>query len=139
MDGTMKNLLILSLALLSLTASAQFATTSTPDPATSFEYKLTSDKSVLMALNAYTLHEVYLDLPFGFDFNAGHSVWLGSRSSIDALDQAQAVIGYEWYALKRIGGDGFFVKGSVGFCVGPRTDDHKALTGYGALSAGWAF
>jgi len=133
--------LTLTLALIGAfaTSYAQLAQDTTPPLASTFEYKVTSDKSVLMALNLYTLHEVTLDLPWGFDFSAGHGVWLGSRSNLGSLGDAQAVLGYEWYGLKDIGGDGFYVKAGAGLCIGPRTDDHSALTGYLFLSGGKKF
>lgn len=135
----MRKLLTIALfALLAIPATAQIATESTPDPAASFEWKLTSDGSVLAALNAWTLHEAHIDLPFGFDFNAGHTVWLGTRTRLKALTDVQGVIGYEWYLSKPLGDD-WFVKGSAGLSLGPRTTDSSALTGYLGISAGKTF
>lgn len=135
----MKQLIALCALALSVVAPAQLVTNSTPDPARSFEWKQTSDGSSLAALTAFTLHEVYVNLPFGMDFYAGHGVWLGTRTRLQSPGEAQGVMGYEWYGLKPIGGDGFFVKGSLGVAIGPRTNDSKSLTGYAALSAGWRF
>lgn len=127
-----------ALATVFATAPAQLVQDTTPKMGSEFEWKLTSDGSVLMALNAWTFHESYFAIPLGFDFSAGHGVWIGSRSNIDRLNDAQAVFGYEVYAKKDLGAD-WFLKGSAGLALGPRTDDHKALTGYLGLSAGKKF
>lgn len=116
-------------------ASAQVVTNSTPDPLSSFEYKLTSDGSSLMALNAWTFHEASFNLPFGLDFKAGHGAWLGTRTSLGSFQDVQGVLGYELYIKKDLGAD-WFLKAFGGFAIGPRTDTSNAFSGYLGISAG---
>ena len=136
----MKNLLAaICLFCIFVTVPAQLVQESTPDPARSFEWKQTSDGSSLAVLNAWTLAERYFAIPFGMDFYAGHAVWLGTRTRLDRLTEAEGVFGYELYGTKDIGGDGFYVKGSVGFAIGPRSENHSAFSGYLAFGAGFRF
>lgn len=130
---------VVLLLLVPCAASAQLVQNSTPDPARSFEWKQTSDGSSLAVLNAWTLAERYFALPFGLDFYAGHSVWLGTRTRLDRLTDAEGVFGYELYGTKDVGGDGFYIKGSLGFAVGPRSETHSAFSGYLAFGAGYRF
>lgn len=139
----MKRLIALTALVCAFAASpAQLVQNSTPDPATSFEWKQASDGSSLLSLNAFTLAERYFALPFGMDFYAGHAVWLGTRTRLDSPSEAEGVFGYELYGRKPIGSMGgaeFYVKGSAGFCLGPRTAAHSAFTGYLSLSVGIGF
>lgn len=134
--------LILALALFA-GAQAQLVQPQEVDPAKSFSWKQTSDGSSILALNAWTLHEVYFALPFGFDLSAGHEAWLGTRTRIDRITEAEGVFGYDVYAMKDLGGPigdlQFFLKAEAGLCIGPRTETQSAFTGYFALSAGARF
>lgn len=123
-------------------SQAQLVTPTTPGPLSAFEWKYTSDGSLLVAANAFTLHEQSINLPFGLDFRAGHGFWLGTRSNVGSVNDAQAVLGYEVYATKDVGslqGGTFYLKGSLGGCLGPRTGSHSALTGFASVSAGIRF
>lgn len=138
-----RHLALFALVLASVPCLAQQGIEdTTPSPGTAFEWKYSSDGSLLMALNAFTLHEAYFNLPFGLDFGAGAGFWLGSRSSISDVNDAQAVMGFELYGTKnitRIEAGTLFIKGALGLAIGPRTPEHKALTGYASLSAGIKF
>lgn len=136
----MKHLLALAALLGAFAASpAQLVQEDTPPPISSLEWKQTSDGSSLVVLNAWTLHEAYFAIPFGLDFSAGHSVWVGTRTRLDRLTEAQGVFGWEVYGKKALGGDGFFVKMGAGFAFGPRTPDHSAFTPYVFFSGGFGF
>lgn len=138
----MKKLTTVFAALVALFAVSNAQIVQPSDPGTSFEWKQTTDGSSLLAMSAFTLHEAYFALPFGLDFYAGHDVWLGTRTRLSNPMDAQGVFGYEVYARKDIGsinGADFYVKGFVGLCLGPRTEDSKALTGYLGMSAGVKF
>ena len=134
-----RTLLLAALLGAFATSHAQLVQNDTPPIASVYELKLTSDGSTILALNAYTLAERYFALPFGLDFNAGHGVWLGTRTSLKAPGEAQGVLGYEIYGSKEIGGDGMFILGALGLCVGPRTANLNSLTGFLSLSAGKRF
>lgn len=124
-------------------SNAQLVQEQDVDPAKSFSWKQTSDGSSIVALNAWTLHEVYFALPFGLDASFGHEVWLGTRTRIDRIADAEGVFGYDVYGLKDlgspIGGLQFFLKGEIGVAIGPRTETNSAFTGYAALSVGARF
>ena len=128
-------LLLVSLLALSTVSPAQLVQPDTPKPLTVYELKVTTDGSTIMALNAWTFAERYYALPFGMEFNAGHGVWLGTRTSIKSPGDAQGVLGYEIYGLKPVGGDQFFLKVALGACLGPRTESQKALSGFLSVSA----
>ena len=129
-------------ALFSL-SNAQLVQTDTPPVASAFEWKQTGDGSSLLVLQAWTLHEAYFAVPFGMDFGAGHGVWIGTRTRLDQIVEAEGVFGYEVFARKNVGGAigsaQLFIKASAGLAIGPRSESHSALTGYVALSAGVSF
>lgn len=128
----MKNFLILSTLLMACLSGAQsLATDSTPAPGSVYEYKWTSDGSTLALLNAYTAHEVHIDLPFGLDFNAGHGIVFGTRTAgLLSANDVMGCAGYEVY-FSKIVSDNYFVRLSAG---GYMSIDHKPL-----IAAGIAF
>lgn len=141
----MKRLILLSTAVLALVSlgSAQLVQEQSPEPMRSWSWKQTSDGSSILALNAWTLHEAYFAIPWGFDLSAGHEAWIGTRTRVDRITEAEGVFGYDVYALKdlggKVGGLQFFFKAEAGLCIGPRTETQSALTGYLAMSVGARF
>lgn len=126
------NLLALAVLALTVSASAQIATTENVAPLSLYEYKYVSDGSLLAVTNLYTAHQVKFDLPWGFDFSAGHGLTLGTLTrNVAQADDVRAVFGYELYAAKDFGGDGIFGKLSFGVAL-----DNVQTRWYAAVGIG---
>lgn len=131
--------LLFALALAPCLSPAQLVQTTTPDPATTYDLKLTSDGSTIAALNAWTFHEAYFALPWGLDFYGGWGAFVGTRTSVGSPSDVQAVFGAEMYGVKALGGDGMFVKLSAGVAVGRYSESRSSMTGFVAVGVGKRF
>lgn len=106
---------LLPLALL-LAASPAFSQTikvvepDTPPPLTTFFQEFGSDGSAYTLTNAGG-KEHWFNLPFGLDFSGGWQVVVGKRTAdMDGTFTEIPAYGLELYGLKRIGGDGAYVR-----------------------------
>lgn len=132
---SMRILTVIGLSACLATAHAQtvrIAEESTPAIGEVYSFAWSSSGNAY-SLTDLPLYEVYLNLPFGLDFNAGHSVVYGQ--AMNGTEFVGNVFGYSLYAQKQIGGDGAFLRGSAFVVIGETRKPDYGL----ALGLGWRF
>lgn len=106
--------------------------TSTPEVGTVYAFSYTSSGASYL-LSSLPVYEVYFNLPFGLDFQAGWGGVYGQK--MNGTEFVGNVFGAELYGRKRLGGSGAFLKGSIYGVVGESSKPDFGL----ALALGWEF